>query len=547
MKLTLSHAACWLPKRYLFGLLAALLSGSLATPSLAAERLTLRLGPLEQSIAIADLERFAKTGELSPALQPYAGLLTSDLRQVLSQRLELDADESKQSLEDLLRSPGGKWLSRALGSSILESSVQQVQGILLLLAQQTNGLNAIEFFKALPQENVTIDLSLATDLARQLNFPYLETQAIRPELEQGLQVKTAPVQTAVDPAAPGPHSVRRTTLTLKDQERDRTFPVEVYWSQRPQGPLVVISPGLKANRQFLAYLANHLASHGLTVAALEHPDGDVLASGFASVTRVGNSPQPLPPGNPFIERPRDVSFLLDFLTTLNRQSGQLQGQFNTAQVSVIGHSLGGYTALALAGAELQLDDLRQVCRGQDFLGRSPADWLQCAAARAPEDRLRFRDQRVVQAIALNPLTGNLFSPTGLAQVETPTLILSATEDTLTPALTQQLQPFTQLPQAQPKYLLTAIGGTHLSVGDPAHLRHLPIQTSLADERYGQGVAPLRQLLKGVTLALIQQLGPEAETYEPFLTAAYAQSLSTPDLALRLNTEFPASLKRLVQQ
>jgi len=241
----------------------------------------------------------------------------------------------------------------------------------------------------------------------------------------------------------------------------------------------------------------------------------------------------------FIERPRDVSFLLDQLTQLNQAPGVWQGKLNTSQVSVIGHSLGGYTALALAGAELNVEGLRQFCQEHIPLGLSPADWLQCTAIDLPQRRMQLRDPRVVQAIALNPVVGRLFGPDGLKRVATPTLILTGTEDNLTPTLTHQLQPFAQLPQ--PKYLVTAIGGTHLSVGDPANFSDLITQSTLVRERQGRETANLRQLLQGVSLAFIKQLTPEAKRYQPFLTAGYAQSLSTAQISLRLNTQLPDSL------
>jgi predicted dienelactone hydrolase len=203
----------------------------------------------------------------------------------------------------------------------------------------------------------------------------------------------------------------------------------------------------------------------------------------------------------------------------------------------------------LAGATLDWKGLEQFCRNRNPLGRSPADWLQCAIAqlldtpqtkgrlgRSPQ--LQWRDPRVVQTIALNPLTGQLFGQSGLTQVATPTLILASTEDVLTPALSQQFRPFNQLPD--PKYLITAIGGTHLSVGDP-QLEQVVAQTKLARERQGAEMEPLRKLIRGVSLAFIQQLTPAAKTYEPFLTPSYAQSLSTPDLPLRFSTRLPADL------
>ena len=145
----------------------------------------------------------------------------------------------------------------------------------------------------------------------------------------------------------------------------------------------------------------------------------------------------------------------------------------------------------------------------------------------------------VSAIALNPLVGHIFGKTGLTQVATPVLLLGGTEDALTPLVNNQLRPFTQL--SGPKYLLTAIGGTHLSVGDPSNLGSTATQNTLVKERRGEETKSLRHLIQGVSLAFIKQLTPEAKIYAPFLTPAYAQSLSTPQLPLRLNTELPASI------
>jgi predicted dienelactone hydrolase len=135
--------------------------------------------------------------------------------------------------------------------------------------------------------------------------------------------------------------------------------------------------------------------------------------------------------------------------------------------------------------------------------------------------------------------GRLFGDRGLRQVETPVLMLAASDDTLTPVLSHQLQPFTQL--RQPKWLLTAIGGTHLSVSDPATVLGATTQGTLVRERRGAEVDPLRRLLQGVSLAFVKQLTPEAEKYQPFLSSAYAQSYSSQNLALRLNDRLPSSL------
>ncbi len=49
-------------------------------------------------------------------------------------------------------------------------------------------------------------------------------------------------------------------------------------------------------------------------------------------------------------------------------------------------------------------------------------------------------------------------------------------------------------------------------------------------------------MQGVSLAFVKQLTPEAKSYAPFLAPAYAQSLSTSSLPLRLSTELPSSVQ-----
>jgi predicted dienelactone hydrolase len=244
----------------------------------------------------------------------------------------------------------------------------------------------------------------------------------------------------------------------------------------------------------------------------------------------------------FIDRPKDVSFILNELAKLNTQPGQLQAKLNTEKVTIIGHSLGGYTALALVGGEVDLEELRKFCKDSLNIGEAPGDWLQCSAASLRDRKLRLQDQRIKSAIALNPLVGNLFGKKGLTQVSKPVLILSGTEDALTPALKHQIEPFTQL--RGEKYLLTAIGGTHLSISDPIY--PTSAATTIVKERIGEETKSLRQLTQGVSLAFIKQLTPEAKIYQPFLTSAYAQSLSTPQLPLRLVSELPPSIKRWLE-
>ncbi len=502
-----------------------------ATPAIAASRVTLKLGGFESAIAISELEQFAKTGVLPPQLQLYSAFLTPQVRKALNNRLQVDPELADGYVAQLSASPYGKQLLKYLGIAIPELTLPQLQAAVSLAAQQANGVSVVSLIKAYPQDNIVIDATAAITLALEFNPSYLQSQAVGSSLADKLAVAKGTFKPSFDPTILGKAKVIEQTIVFQDRQRDRSIPVDIYYPQqnsllsalRPT-PLVVISPGLGADRKFFSYLARHLASHGLTVAALEHPDRTV-------------SPNSLLPATEFINRPKDISFLLDQLSKLNQQTGALQGNLNTEKVSIIGHSLGGYTALAVAGGELNLQQLRIACKNVNPLMQSPADWLQCGAATLIDSKVQLQDRRIKNAIALNPVVGQLFGENGLSKINIPVLVLASTDDAITPVLNHQLRPFTQL--GAQKYLITAIGGTHLSVGNP-HSQALT-DTGVIKERRGVEAQPLRQLISGVSLAFINQLTPNAKLYEPFLTPAYAQSLSTPNLPLRLSTELPQSV------
>jgi len=512
---------------------------ALISSSKAAERVTISIGPFQQSIEVTDLEKFAKTGKLPANLQIYAAILNPQVREVLNSRMDIDPAIGDKLIAEIMRSPTGKRILDSLQAAIPGSSIESIQGAIALAARQANGLSVVNFLRAYPEENITIDATKALALAVQFNPSFWQSQALGPLLEEKLAVTSnIPFRPTFDPAAKGNEKVLQETLTLRDRQRNRSIPIDIYYSRSEdsQNPLVVISHGFGASRSFFSYLARHLASHGITVVAVEHIGSNVDAVSRAS--QAGNLSEMLP-SREFIDRPKDISFVLDELAKLQKQPGQGQGKFNTEQVTVIGHSLGGYTALALVGGQVDLDELRSYCKGSLNITEAAADWLQCAAADLPERKLDLEDKRVKSAIALNPVVGRLFGKEGLKQVTKPVLMVTGTEDALTPALNHQLRPFSQL--RGNKYLLTAIGATHLSVGDPTAYEGSRAST-LVRERRGEETKALRKLLQGVSLAFIKQQTAEAKTYQPFLTPAYAQSLSTPELPLRLNSDLPASVK-----
>jgi predicted dienelactone hydrolase len=548
-------------KALLFGL-GVVCSWTMSIPvSLAAEKITIQLGPFQQTVEISDLEDFAKNGKLAKDLQVFSSFLTPQIRGLLNQKFQINPDGGDKFIDELVKTPQGKQLISSLGGIIPGSTSQSLKDTLSLTLRRVNGLSVLGFLRSYPGENITIDATKAVSLSLDFNPANLQSQAFGALLERELVAKSDIIVLPrnINPALTGDRAVQEVSLTLRDSRRNRIIPVDIYTSRgqnfsqkSEQQPLVVISHGFGANRLFLRYLALHLASHGISVAAIEHPGSNSIA-----VNRAANNSDlaKLLPANEFIDRPQDVSFLLDEFAKLNSQPGQLQGKLNSENVTIIGHSLGGYTALALVGGKLDVGAVRKFCNNSLSIGEAPGDWLQCAATGLKDGNVDLRDKRVRSAIALNPLIGNLFGKNGLSRINTPVLMMAGTEDALTPALKHQFTPFTQLRGSTSKYLLTAIGGTHLSISDPMYRTSAVTATStlgtarvewltnIAREKRGAETQNLRGILCGLSLAFIKQQTKEAKIYQPFLSSTYAQSLSTTELPLRLVSDLPSNLKK----
>lgn len=146
-------------------------------------------------------------------------------------------------------------------------------------------------------------------------------------------------------ADPGPFTVDSVKLEWKDSQRKREVPVRIYYPKEAKSasPVIIWSHGLGGNRDAYAYLGNFWASHGYVVVHPQHQGSDttVIRAGgkdaFKSAATAKNA----------IDRPKDITFVIDQLTELNKNSGK----FNLEAIAVGGHSFGAQTTL-LAGGQL---------------------------------------------------------------------------------------------------------------------------------------------------------------------------------------------------
>lgn len=530
----------------IIGAVAGCSLSSWSNAAQAAQTIVVRRGSFTDTIQLADLKIVAETGSVPRNLENLARILTPQQRSQVEAALQAKFKIDPVAASNVLNSEYGNNLAIALASTTSKAdrlSVQAVKTGLILGARNPEGLSLLSFIEAYPRPRLEIDLDRAFRVVGNFNAAFWQTQAFMAAIAPQLAPRRPTITLPFDPTQPGSAEVQVLKLTLNDQERRRDIPVDLYWSSvaSPDKPVIVFSHGLGSVRTDMRYLAEHLASYGYVVAALEHP-----GSNETHIRKALQLKAPLLQAEEFLNRPQDISFVLDQLNILNQTSEPLQGKLATDRAMVVGYSLGGTTALSIAGAELQLERLRERCPG-NILALSLGETAQCFAKDLPENRYQLRDPRVKAAIALSPITSLLFGETGLSQVAVPTLMLASSADKTAPALTEQIVGFEQIPQ--PKWLVGIVGGTHLSVKDPSTTidqAGQPDTLYTGGEIVGEAVVDVHNYVKAITLAMAAQLTDDADQYTLFLTPDYAQYASTQAFPLRLIREIPPDGEAIIQ-
>lgn len=271
------------------------------------------------------------------------------------------------------------------------------------------------------------------------------------------------------PDEPGPWAVGRLTLTLVDAERgDRALPVDVWYpvdaadavgppteyallglgrpspfaldapppSRARRFPLVVFSHGSGGVRFQSFFLTEHLASHGFVVVAPDH-------LGNTLFDRLGQSS--LPFAEAALARLADASFLVDAMIAKSRDPADpFHRAIHPFRIAAVGHSFGGFTALALAAG--------WTAEGVTGL---PADF-----APVPPDR------RVRAIVPLAPASSTL-SDESLAGIRVPALIVAGSLDTTTPTVDEATRPFERI--ARRAFLAELQGAVHFSFSNSCDL------------------------------------------------------------------------------
>lgn len=180
-------------------------------------------------------------------------------------------------------------------------------------------------------------------------------------------------------------------------------------------PLLVISHGYNGNWRNLSWIAVAMAAEGYIVAAPDHP----------GTTTFDQNP---PEAKKLWRRPHDISRVIDFVI----DSPALFGATDKERIAALGHSLGGWTVMSLAGARFNLSlfindcqnhPKRGDCRLTEKLGINDALSVEKISA-------NNRDARIRAVVSLDSGLAPGFTPQSLNAINIPVLILAAQADRL---------------------------------------------------------------------------------------------------------------------
>lgn len=513
-----------------------------AGPMLAAERIFLSFLFLERSIPIRDLELYAKEGRKSKALAPYLGYFKPEqqtqLRASLQERLPLNA----VAVAQFLYTPVGEALLNRIQQVVRTKSGQgsffALRSALILAAKDPEGLTALSVLRHFPNAGVQVDVNTALELLNQVQTAVKTTNAtVNAVIQQSKADPQADSLAGWSLSQSGLYDWERITLeNLKDDSEKRLkytgtardFAADLYFpttaSDTPY-PVLVISHGFNSDRTTYAYLAQHLASHGYVIVMPEHSG----SNGQQIVDLLQGRAQDVTDPTEFIDRPLDVSYLLDQLAQTSIPDPRFQGSLNLEQVGILGHSYGGYTGFALAGATPNYKQLQQACQTglESSLNISLA--LQCQALQTADKTVDLKDSRIQSVVAISPIGSSLFGKSGYQTIQVPVMIVAGSADTIAPVLPEQIQPFQWLTTPE-KQLVLINNGSHYSTGNTS-ASSPDVLSALGT---GDGPSPLgRYYTKALSTAFFGRYVQGQEQFAPFLTSSYATNLSREPLTLHL--------------
>jgi len=192
-------------------------------------------------------------------------------------------------------------------------------------------------------------------------------------------------------------------------------------------PLIILSHGSMANADQMQWLAISLASKGYIVGAVNHNghSEEEKQSGPLPLTEIC-----------MWESPKDISAVLDHMLA----DSIFGPMINFNQIGVAGFSLGGATAIWMAGPRFSNERLKNhspsppeflVPHIEKHMSLFKTDTIVQRSYTRSENS--FLDDRVKSVFALGPAIGQAFSPEELNRIKIPVAIVVGEKDLIAPA------------------------------------------------------------------------------------------------------------------
>lgn len=180
-------------------------------------------------------------------------------------------------------------------------------------------------------------------------------------------------------------------------------------------PLLVISHGYNGNWRNLSWIAAAMAAEGYIVAAPDHPGTTTFDQNPLEAKKLWR-------------RPHDISRVIDFVIG----SPTLFGATDKGRIAALGHSLGGWTVLSLAGARFSPSLFIQDCKNHPQRGDCLLTEKLGISETLSVDKVSAnnRDARIRAVVSLDLGLTPGFTPRSLNAINIPVLIFAAQMDKL---------------------------------------------------------------------------------------------------------------------
>ncbi|MCL2930126.1 MAG: alpha/beta hydrolase [Trichodesmium sp. MAG_R01] len=429
------------------------------------------IGDFQIKILVKSLENLAEEDKQTEEFNLYSELLKEEVYEVLQKPFNLDPT----FVEAFMKEPMGKEMLKRLGKIIQtgdnQNGSEAIKKSFELALADPNGLTIINLLNKFPGD-IFIELQEGVNLVDELIKKIVEKNRILTGLQRqaedlALAEKKRNFKFFPDLRMPGNITFKKQSFSFRNPYRKRSSPVDIYLpniSGNNLIPVVVISHGLGSDISSFVYLAKHLASHGFAVIVPKHigSDAEKLEKMFAGLSRPVD-------GMTFINRPLDIKYSLDEIEEKIGSDPIWQGKLNFQNVGIIGQSFGGYTALSVAGAPLNLKQLSKDCQSEDIqLILNLSLLFQCQTTDLGKEVIpSLADERIKAVIAINPISSILFGTDSkgmskdMSEIKVPVMIIAGTEDLFAQPIPEQIYPFISLTTPE-KYLVISKPGTHFS-------------------------------------------------------------------------------------